>query len=193
MMGRLIAFEGVRGCGKTTQAHQLASQRKCVLTSEPANSFNMDSILAGKSGAHPKSEAKALLIAADHAQHIHTLLKPALEKGEDVVCDQYIHSLLVRLEELELEDLALISDFADDGLKPDIIFWLHVPYGVSQKRMSRHNAKNTSQQHKQMMDSYWRITETDPDRWVIIDGGQPAINVTADINSVVRQRLGWFL
>src|SRR2546423_14449022 len=94
--GRLIAFEGGEGSGKSTQARILAEHLGAVLTKEPGGTplgrQLRSLVLAPDSMLHPKAEA--LLLAADRAQHVFDVIGGALLRGQDVVCDRFTASLL---------------------------------------------------------------------------------------------------
>ncbi|MFM6181922.1 MAG: dTMP kinase, partial [Dolichospermum sp.] len=103
MIGKLIVFEGVEGCGKTTQMH-LCSQWleslniSVVLTREPGGTElgkDLRELLLSKSANKPISEITELLLyAADRAQHIEEELKPNLAMGKYILCDRFTDSTI---------------------------------------------------------------------------------------------------
>ena len=93
--GRLIALEGIDGCGKTTQARALAGALGAVLTHEPGATevgTQLRRLLLAPDSPPPTPRAEALLIAADRAEHVTLVLEPALAAGEWVVTDRYAAS-----------------------------------------------------------------------------------------------------
>ncbi|MDQ4067916.1 MAG: dTMP kinase, partial [Actinomycetota bacterium] len=96
--GRLIAFEGGEGSGKSTQAARLAARLGAVLTHEPGGTgvgARIRAIVLDPTvGSELDVRAEALLMAADRAQHVAEVVRPALEQGRDVVCDRYSGSTL---------------------------------------------------------------------------------------------------
>jgi len=94
--GRLIAFEGGEGSGKSTQARILADHLGAVLTKEPGGTTLgrriRSLVLEGES--RPASKTEALLLAADRCQHVYDVIGAALLQGHDVVCDRFTGSFL---------------------------------------------------------------------------------------------------
>lgn len=148
--GRLIAFEGGEGCGKTTQAALLAARLGAVLTREPGGTamgervrgLLLDPALAfGPAGLDPRAEA--LLMAAARAQHVAEVVAPALEAGRDVVTDRFSHSSLAYQgygRGLDLDDLRWISGWATAGTWPDAVVLLEVPPSVAADRVAGRQA-----------------------------------------------------
>ncbi|MCI4318420.1 MAG: dTMP kinase, partial [Thermoplasmata archaeon] len=95
--GRLIALEGVDGCGKSTQSRLLATSLGAELTFEPGATDlgrELRTLLLGRSDLPVDPHAEALLMAADRAQHVAEVIDPALRVGRWVVTDRYSASTL---------------------------------------------------------------------------------------------------
>lgn len=153
--GRYIALEGFDGSGKSTQAELLASQRDAVLTREPGGTplgeALREVLLHAAPGEAPSARTEALLFCADRAQHIATVVAPALEAGRDVVTDRSYGSTLAYQgygRGLPLDELRDLIDYAcrrpagasgelPDVILPDVVVLLDVPLADSDRRVHR--------------------------------------------------------
>lgn len=132
MTGRLIALEGVDASGKSTQAPLLAKGLGAVETFQfgaTAIGAALRRILLEPPSRHFDSRAEALLIVADKAQHVAEIVKPALEKGRDVVSDRFTASTIAYQgygRGLDVAVLRSIMDFATEGIEPDLTVLLDV-------------------------------------------------------------------
>ena len=153
--GRYVALEGFDGSGKSTQAALLASARDALLTREPGGTplgeALRGALLHTDAEGAPAPRAEALLFCADRAQHIATVVAPALESGRDVVTDRSYGSTLayqgygrgLPLEELrELIEYASrrpagASDELGELILPDVVVLLDVPLADSDRRVHR--------------------------------------------------------
>lgn len=136
MQGKLIVFEGVNGCGKSTQlkicADWLRSQNIPVTTTrEPGGTALGEKIrsllLDPQSDIDPTAEL--LLYAADRAQHVAKVIKPALQRGDWVLCDRFTWSTFAFQGYGRGHDLGLINTLNNvtlRGIQPDMIIWLSV-------------------------------------------------------------------
>ena len=197
--GRFIAFEGGEAAGKSTQAARLATRISAVLTREPggtvAGAAIRDLFLAPSTGAlDPRAEA--LLMAADRAQHVATVIRPELEAGRHVVTDRYLYSSVAYqahargLEAGEVRDLSL---WATDRLEPDVVVFLDVPVGVARERVldvaPDRLESETASFHDRVRAGFHVQAEADPGRWVVIDAtGDPDL-VWDHVWAQVRARI----
>jgi dTMP kinase len=126
--GVFIAIDGLNGSGKTTQAslltEKLSKDYDVLMTSEPSSGTIGEFIKNTRSTGTPlHTEAEALLLAADRIEHMHNILKPALEQGKIVICDGYVYSSLAYQGSAGLS-LDWIKTINARGLQPDIAFFL---------------------------------------------------------------------
>ena len=149
--GRFIVFEGIDGSGKTTQLQRLAewlpnsglmpSGALLHVTREPGGTALGQSLrqllLRPHDGTAPRPIAELLLYAADRAQHVETVIRPALAAGDWVLCDRFTGSTaayqgygrgLLSYVITELETIAT------GGLRPDLTLWLDLPVAESLRR-----------------------------------------------------------
>ena len=199
MTGRFIVFEGGDGCGKSTQAGRLAESLGAVLTRQPGGTRigrTVRSILLNPDEAGLADRAEALLMAADRAQHVHELIGPALERGDDVVCDRYSYSSIAYQgygRELPVDEIAELSRWATEGLTPDLVILLTVSADVAAARLG--DGLDRFERvgdgfHRRVADGYAEMAAGDPDRWVVIPGDGSVDEVAAAVTSEIRRRWG---
>ena len=186
MAGVFITFEGGDGSGKTTQIHLLQkwlsdNGHTVVVTREPGGTDLgnqlRDIILHSTGFIAPRAEA--LLYAADRSHHIHTLVRPALERGDVVVQDRYFDSSVAYqgagrvLDATEVRELSL---WATERLMPHLTILLDVPADVAkarqlgdERRFDRLEAE-AQDFHERVRESYLALAEAEPDRFLVLDG-----------------------
>lgn len=197
-IGRLIVFEGGEGTGKSTQAQLLAERIGAVTTREPGGTGlggHLRGLLLGAAGDAPIADrTEALLMAADRAQHAAEILRPALAAGRDVVCDRYIASTVAYQgagRGLDGAELRRISDWAVDGLVPDLVVLLVVPEEVAWERTggARDRIEAAGREfHRRVVASFLSQAEADPDTWVVLDGTGGVDEVHARVLDVLARR-----
>jgi dTMP kinase len=198
--GRYIAFEGTEGAGKSTHARRLAFELDAVLTREHGGTpigLLIRSILADPEHTELTDKAEALLIAADRAQHIDEVVRPALETGRHVVSDRSIYSSLAYQgygRELPLDDVGRVNEWAIGGCWPDLVVLLDVPPEQLARRMRRRELdrfeRSGPEFYERVADGFRQLAAGEPERWVVVDGGRPMEAVAAIVRQAVRDRLG---
>lgn len=195
-----IAFEGAEGCGKSTQARRLASAIDAVVTRETGGTAvgeRLRDILHDTSVTNLDDHAEALIIAADRAQHLAEVVRPALASGRHVVSDRSVFSTLAYQGHgrgLPLDDLRSINGWAVGSTWPDLVILLRVPDEVSRDRMSRRELDRFERAgddfHRRVDAGFAEMAAADPDHWAVVDASGPIDEVTATIRAVVAERLG---
>jgi dTMP kinase len=197
--GRFIVFEGGEGCGKSTQAARLAERLDAVLTRQPGGTdlgARLRAILLDGVAGDVVARAEALLMAADRAQHVEELVRPALDAGRDVISDRYIPSSVAYQGHgrgLDPAEVRRISDWAVDGLWPDLIVLLLVPEDVARSRTggARDRIEAAGAEFHRRVDAAFRdMAADDPDRWVVLDGTGDPDEVAGRVWDEVSGRLG---
>ncbi len=199
-MGRFVVFEGGEGSGKSTQARLLAERWGAVLTHEPGDTpvgVRLRELLLDPSTEALDERAEALLMAADRAHHVATVLRPALLRGRDVVCDRYVASSVAYQgwgRQLGPERVAEISAFATDGLVPDLVVLMVVPGEVATARLAAAGSPDKLEAagdafHQRVAEGYRAQAVADPDRWVTIDGQGTLEEVAERVAVAVAARL----
>lgn len=223
MKGRLIAFEGGEAVGKSTQAQLLAERIDAVLTHEPGDTDLgklIRSMVLTATGKPISPQAEALLMAADRAQHVAEVIRPALDAGTHVVTDRFIGSSLAYQgfgRNLGIEDVRAVSLFATGGLDCDLVVLLDAGNEAAQSRLHLRQrldfwgppAKGKEKKldemlalpddrigsedfefHRRVLEGYRTLAEQNPDQWVVIDGNRSVEEVTEAVYAAVRERLG---
>jgi dTMP kinase len=203
--GRLIALEGIDGCGKSTQARAVAAELGARLTYEPgatAVGALLRELLLSPDTPAPSARAEALLMAADRAEHVGLVIEPALAAGEWVVTDRYSASTIAYQgygRGLDPVALAELVGWAAGGVAADLSVLLDVGVDVAAARLAasggRHEAADRLERlgpdfARRVREGFRAQAAQDPDHWVVVDGSRAVAEVTAHIVACVRERLG---
>ncbi|GHD85757.1 dTMP kinase [Streptomyces naganishii] len=197
--GFFIALEGGDGAGKSTQAEALADWirskgHEVVLTREPGATpvgKRLRSILLDVSSQGLSHRAEALLYAADRAEHVDTVVRPALERGAVVITDRYIDSSVAYQgagRDLSPTEIARISRWATNGLVPHLTVLLDVSPETARERFTEAPDRLESEPaefHARVRAGFLTLAAADPGRYLVVDAGQEPEAVTA----AVRHRL----
>ncbi len=203
--GLFITIEGGDGTGKSTQAALLeewlrSRGRSVVRTREPGGTEVgveiREIVLHHRGEVSPRAEA--LLYAADRAQHIQTLVRPALERGEVVLQDRYLDSSVAYqgagrvLDPVEIRSLSL---WAAEGLLPDLTILLDLDEATArarldnaQKRYDRLESEK-SEFHARVRRAFLALADAEPDRFLVVDAARPVDEIAADIRRRLEPRL----
>jgi len=198
--GCYIAFEGSEGSGKSTHARRLAVELDAVLTFEHGGTRIgklVRAILADPANSEMTDKTEALLIAADRAQHIEQVVRPALEAGRDVVSDRSIYSSLAYQgygRGLPLDEVRAVNEWAIDGCWPDLVVLLDVPSEQLAHRMRRRELdrfeRSGREFYARVAEGFRRLAAADPKRWVVVDGHGTIQEVADAVRDAVRERVG---
>jgi dTMP kinase len=199
-LGRLIALEGVDGCGKSTQALRLARAIGALSTAEPGATqlgATLRTLLLDPELPPVSERAEALLMAADRAQHVDEVIRPALETGRWVVTERFSGSTLAYQgygRGLDLDELRRLVLWATGGIEPDLTILLDVSPSLARGRRDLERADRLERLdagfHGRVRDGYRALAEADPDTWVVVDAGADVEVVAEQLLAVVRGRLG---
>ncbi|MGW0861357.1 dTMP kinase [Streptomyces sp. NPDC002611] len=197
--GFFIALEGGDGAGKSTQAEALAEWirgkgHEVVLTREPGATpvgKRLRSILLDVSSEGLSHRAEALLYAADRAEHIDTVVRPALERGAVVISDRYIDSSVAYQgagRDLSPTEIARINRWATNGLVPHLTVLLDVAPETARERFTEAPDRLESEPaefHARVRSGFLTLAAADAGRYLVVDAGQEPEAVT----TVIRHRL----
>ncbi|MBV8858833.1 MAG: dTMP kinase [Acidobacteria bacterium] len=204
MAPAFITFEGIDGCGKSTQLRMLASElrlrgREVVTTREPGGTplgtRVRQLVLDAEEQVDPLAEL--LLYAADRAQHVRTLVRPALDSGHVVLSDRYADATVAYQgagrgfpDEIVSELVVL----ATGGLMPDLTLIFDLPVDESQRRAHRRTTKGHQRDrldaedaafHTRVRDAYQRIAAAEPERVRVIDAAGSVQETQAQVMRIV--------
>lgn len=204
-----ITFEGIDGCGKSTQVSRFEETLKqrgisSVVTKEPGGTEVGEAIrkiLLSSENTHLVAFAELFLYLADRAQHVREVINPALEAGKWVICDRYYDAttvyqgvVLERHEEL----IELLNREATAGRQPDITFLLDCPAEVGLERRSRRYGddrekdrfeRKTLDFHVKIRYAYLALANQYKDRIRIIDSTLPEDHVARKIREIISPYL----
>jgi len=203
MRGRLIAFEGVDGCGKTTQAELLVQrigEPLALLTAEPGGTAlgaRLRQLILDPESPPVSDRAEVLLLAADRAQHVSDVLEPSLEAGRWVVSDRYSGSTLAYQgygRGIDIEELRRLVVFATGGLRVDLNVLIDVPPEIARARATPERADRLERLdaafHQRVREGYLELADADRDHWVVVDGSGRVDEVSEQIHRTVIDHLG---
>ena len=206
MAGLFLTFEGGDGSGKTTQINRLVTWlesrgRTVVLTREPGGTdlgVELRNIVMHRKGfIAPRAEA--LLYAADRSHHIHTLVRPALERGDIVVQDRYLDSSVAYQgagRVLDPDEVRELSLWGTERLMPDLTVLLDVPATVAKARQAAEDRDydrleaEAEDFHTRVRESYLALVEAEPERFLVVNGELPIEEIHQVIITRVSDLLG---
>jgi dTMP kinase len=200
--GVFVVFEGGDGVGKTTQATRLcdwlaATGYDFVRTYEPGDTAAgrriRDIVLSPKTG-DLAARAEALLYAADKAQHIAEVVRPALERGAVVVCDRYVDSMLAYqgagrvLKLSEVESMARWATY-DVRAHLTVVLDMDPALAVGEKREQDRVESAGDDFHARARSFFLDLAARDPDRYLVLDARQRREAITGQILERLRPLL----
>ncbi|MFC4591503.1 dTMP kinase [Sphaerisporangium corydalis] len=197
--GMFIAFEGGEGSGKTTQSRLVAIWLRdqgfdVVQTREPGSTkvgMRLRAILLDSAHQGLSSRAETLLYAADRAEHVEKVIRPALDRGAMVTCDRYVDSSLAYQgagRELLPQDVAKVNSWATGGLVPDLTVLIDVPPAVGLARLGSPADRIESEPlefHERVRREFRALAAADPDRYLIVDG----LLTQEEISGLIQDRI----
>jgi len=205
MNGKLIVFEGVEGCGKTSQIQLCQEWLKSlgvsvVVTREPGGTplgLDLRRLLLEVENKKIADTTELLLYAADRSQHVEEELKPNLEKGNIILCDRYTDSTIAYQgygRGLDINLIKQLNAIATGGLESDLTLWLDVDIevGLSRKRADNNIADRIELEaiafHRRVQQGYSQL-QASQDKIVRIDASLNKEAVQKMIQTTLSDRL----
>ncbi|EFA22241.1 dTMP kinase [Bifidobacterium gallicum] len=196
-----ITFEGIDGAGKTTQVKLLAQAlqeagRSVEVTREPGGTALGASLrrllLEGVAdGSAIDEHAEALMFAADRAQHVAQVIRPAMQRGDDVICDRYIDSSVAYQgggRDIGADQIRALSMWATGGLVPDLTIVLDLDPALSAARLNRPADRMESagdEFARRTREAFLAMAAAEPERFRVIDASLPVERIAADVRAAV--------
>lgn len=200
--GHFIVLEGPDGAGKSAQATRLAGYlrqagRTVSLTREPGGTRlgeQVRAIVLDPSDVARGPVADALLFSAARAQLLAEVIRPALERGDTVVCDRYATSTMAYQgygSGLDIDALRSLQAWATGGLEPNLVVLLDIPVevGLARRQAGRSDemtrfedgARHDLAFHERVRAGYREMAAADPGRWIVVDGSGSVDEVAEEV------------
>lgn len=200
-----LAFEGLDGSGKSTLINALKSElegrrQTPVITREPGGTPLGDEIrtlLLKTEGDAPVARAEALLYQASRAQHVETVIRPAMARGAWVLCDRFSASSRAfqgggrAIADAEIEWL---NTFSTRDLKPDLYILLDLSVKASAGRLTARGGmadrleREAEAFHERVRATYLELAAADPSRWLILPANLTRIEILARVLKNLKER-----
>lgn len=195
-----ISFEGIEGCGKTTQVKRLFARLQlhripAIITMEPGGTRvgqHLRGILLDSENVDITPLAELLLYSADRAQHVETIILPALNQKKWVICDRFIDAMMAYqgfARGQDKEFIKILNDKACCGIRPDITFLIDCPVETGLKRANARDEchdglykqdrfeRERIEFHQAVRNGYLFLASKDPQRFKVIDGKPEEDNI----------------
>jgi dTMP kinase len=204
LAGTFITFEGIDGSGKSTQLRMLANflrQNGCevLTTREPGGTPVGNRLRAALLDAHEEVDplTELLVFAADRAQHVRRVLRPAIAAGQVVISDRYADATAAYQgagRGFSRELIAEIIQLATEGLKPDltVLFDLTVADSIARTRRRTNGASagdrldaEHSDFHERVREAYLEFAKAEPERFRILSTNQPQEQTQKQLREIV--------
>jgi dTMP kinase len=196
--GLFVAFEGGDGAGKSTQLEMLAEHLEqlgldVVRTSEPGGSAvgrRIRAIVLDPATGVIDDRTETLLYAADKAEHVATVIRPALDRGAVVLTDRYVDSTLAYQgagRTLGVDDVAIVARWATSGLRPHLTVLLDLAPAHALGRLGTADRLESEpvQFHERVSAEFRRLAGTDPGHYLVVDAHRAVDQIAREVSAAV--------
>lgn len=209
MSGKFIVFEGVEGAGKTTQIQQTAAwlqsccgiDRSILMTREPGGTIlgqKIRQLLLEDSNGWIDRRTELLLYGADRAQHVESVIRPHLDRGDIVLCDRFTDSTIAYQgygRGFDRVEIDRVNQLATGGLESDLTLWLDLDVTLGLQRVALRGQPDRMERatldfHQRVRQGYQDLANIYPERIVRIDANRSEVAIQDDIQQILTQ-IGW--
>src|SRR3954449_3011664 len=200
--GVFVCFEGGEGAGKSTQSRALASTLtdggyRVLLTFEPGDTAvgkEVRRIVLDPATGELSDRTEVLLYAADKAEHVDTVVLPALERGEVVITDRYVDSMLAYQgagRTLAVTEVEQVARWATHDLRPHltVVLDLEPEHGFGRFDERDRIEGESPEFHARVREFYLALASADPEHYLVIDARRPADEIAAVVLTRVEPLL----
>jgi dTMP kinase len=204
--GYFFTFEGIDGCGKSTQLTRVAAVLRSLgadtlVTREPGGppvSEKIREILISPDNKQMYPETELMLYLAARAQHVREVIKPAVGKGQIVLCDRFEQATFAYQgygRGLDMQFLKAANSYAAAGVAPDITFIFDIPVELSRQRLSQigKGKDRMESEGPQFFDrvrqGYMDAASSSPAQIKLLDGSKGMDELTEEVLSVIKARI----
>lgn len=203
MKGKLITFEGIEGCGKSTQARLLAEYferrgKEVFLTREPGGpqiSEKIREILLSNENEEMLARTEVLLYAASRSQHTGEWIMPAMKDGKIVISDRYYDSTLAyqgAARKIDRKVIDSITRFATFDIKPEITILIDIPVETGLSRIKQKDADRLEREsidfHRKVRRAFLELAKEE-ERYIVIDGTRSIDVINKEIILKIEERM----
>ncbi|HEU5037278.1 MAG TPA: dTMP kinase [Nocardioides sp.] len=200
--GVFVCFEGGEGSGKSTQAQRLAAWLEAdgyvaLLTFEPGDTEvgrQLRTIVLSPETGAISDRTEALLYAADKAEHVDAVVQPALDRGEVVITDRYVDSMLAYQgagRALDLDEVEQVARWATHDLRPHltVVLDLEPEHGLGRFEERDRIEGESLEFHQRVREEFLRMAKADPDHYLVLDARADVEGIAAQVRDAVTPLL----
>lgn len=206
MKAKFITLDGIDGAGKSTNLNTIRlwfeqHQLPVLFTREPGGTAVGEALRQILLDPHTEVNARTetLLMFAARQQHLDSVIKPALAAGTHVVSDRFTDATFAYQgggRDIPLSDIAMLENWVQQGLHPDLTLLLDIPLTVAQQRLAQNEHPDRFEQldsdfFERTRQTYLNRAASAPERYCVIQSDQPLTDVAAQISHSLSQLFGY--
>lgn len=206
MKAKFITLDGIDGAGKSTNLNTIRlwfeqHQLPVLFTREPGGTAVGEALRQILLDPHTEVNARTetLLMFAARQQHLDSVIKPALAAGTHVVSDRFTDATFAYQgggRDIPLSDIAMLENWVQQGLHPDLTLLLDIPLTVAQQRLAQNEHPDRFEQldsdfFERTRQTYLNRAASAPERYRVIQSDHPLTDVAAQISHSLSQLFGY--